>query len=114
MLRMVQPPHHVRVQIEAREIKEEQALVKFRELDVERAPMFGEHGARLFQILLIVEHTGGERLRIFGNSFGVEFADLFPPVAPGIRWRRDWQGRIFRVDIDWRYVKLKTRTRLLY
>jgi hypothetical protein len=80
-LRIGQPPHHVRVQIEARKIKEEQALVKFWELGIERPPMFGEHGVRLFQIFFIVEHARGERLRVFGNALGVEFADLFRQVA---------------------------------
>ena len=81
MLRIGQSPQHVPIQIEAREIKEEQAVVKLWELHIERAPMFGEHGVRLFQILFIVEHPGRERLRVFGNALSVEFADLFRQIA---------------------------------
>src|ERR1700732_5581403 len=75
--------------------------------------MFGEHRARLFQILFIVEHAGGERLRVFGNALRVEFAYLFRQVARVIRWRRDGQSGILRINIDGRYVKLKTWMRLL-
>src|SRR5208282_4480308 len=80
-LRIGQPPHHVRVQIKARKIEEEKSVVKLWELNIEGAPMFGEHGTRLFEILFIIEHTGGERLRVFGNALRVEFADLFRQIA---------------------------------
>ena len=81
MLRIGETPHHVRVQIEAGKIEEEQAIVKFRELDIERAPVFGKHGVGLLQIFFVVEHAVGERLGVFGDALRVKFADLFRQIT---------------------------------
>src|ERR1700724_1529869 len=80
---------------------------------MERTPTVGEDAGRLCQKLSIVEHSLGQRLRVFGNALRVEFADLFCQVARVIRWRRDGQSGILRINIDRRYVKLKTWMRLL-
>ena len=80
MLRIGQPPHHVPVEIEAGEVKEEETVVKFRELRIERAPVFGEHGVRLLQKFLVVEHAAIQRLRIFGDPLRVVFTNLLSPV----------------------------------
>src|SRR5208283_564559 len=102
----------MRIQIEAREIKEEQPIVKFWKLNIECASMFSEHSVRLFQEFFVVQYTGGQCLGIFGNALRVEFADLFRQVARITRRCGDGQSRVFRIDIDGRYVKLKTRMRL--
>ena len=81
MLRIDQPPEHVRIQIEAGKIKEEQAGVEFGKLGVENLAMFRQHCARLLQIFLVVEHAGGEGLGVFGNALGVELAYFFRELA---------------------------------
>src|ERR1700721_228034 len=87
--------------------------MKFRELNIKRPPMFGEHRVRLFQKLFVVKHACAQRLRVFSDPLRVEFANLFRQVLRITGRRRDGQRRILRVNIDGRYVQLKTRMRLL-
>ena len=81
MLRIYQPPQHVRIKIEAGKIKEEHAGTEFGKLGVENLAMFRQHGSRLLQIFLIVENPGRQGFGIFGNTLGVELAHFFRELA---------------------------------
>ena len=49
----------MRIQIETREIEEEQTLAKFRELRVKSTPMLGEYCGGLLEKFFIVEDSIG-------------------------------------------------------
>ena len=94
----------MRVQIEARKIEEEQSLLKFRELRIERAAVFGQHRPRLFEILLVVENAVREGLGIFRNALRMVLANFFRQIARVTGGRGNRQRRIRRVNIDRRNV----------
>src|SRR5207248_10209478 len=54
MLGVNQPPQHVRVQIAAGEVKEEDTFLKFGELQIEDAAMFGQHRSRLLEKFVVI------------------------------------------------------------
>src|SRR5258708_7507519 len=112
MLRVQQPPEHVRIKIEARKIKEEQAALELGKLFVKNPSMLSQNGARLLQIFLVVEHAIGQRFRVLRNSLRVKFTSFIGQQSRITGWSRDGQRRIRWVHIDRRNVKLKSRMRL--
>src|SRR5438067_4606128 len=77
MLGVNQPPQHVRVQIEAGEVKEEDTFLKFGELQIEDAAMFGQHRSLLLEKFLVIQHAIGQSLRVLRNSLCVELSGFF-------------------------------------
>ena len=53
MVRIDQPPKHVRVEVGTGEIEKEDTFFELRELPVENRLVLREHGTRLFEILSI-------------------------------------------------------------
>src|SRR6266576_1335916 len=113
MFRVHQAPHHVRIEIQAGEIKKENTLLEFGKLRIENTAMFRQHRASLLQILFVIEHATRKGLCVLGYALRVELSYLFAE-HPGIfRWRRDGQCRIPWINVDGRDIQLKSRVGLL-
>src|SRR5229473_6053376 len=113
MLRINQPPEHVRVEVKAGKVKEEQAGLKLGKLGVENLAVLGQNHACLLQIFLIAKHSSRQSFRIFGNALGVELAHFFGELTRIILGSGKRQRRIGRINVDGRDVELKSRVRLL-
>src|SRR6266446_5808332 len=103
----------MRVQVETGEIEKEQARLEFGKLSVKNLAVFGQHGARLLQIFLVVKNPGGARFGVFGNALRVELAYFLDEVARIALGGGNRQRGIGGIKINGRDVQLKSRMRLL-
>ena len=112
MVRIHGPPEHVRVEINAREIKKEKPAAIARQLAVEGAQMLGEHEPRLLKIVLVRKDAGRQRLGVLRDALRVERAELVVEFARVARRGGDRQRGIGGVHIHRGHVQLQPGVRL--
>src|ERR1700758_269436 len=113
MLRVHQPPEHVRVQVEAGEIEKEHAVTELGKLGVENPPMLGEYCSCLLQVFPVIEDAIRERLGIFRDSLSVKFSGFVCKQTRIAGRGGNRQGWIRGVNVYGRNVHLKAGMRLL-
>src|SRR5439155_27147644 len=99
MFRVREPPQHVGIEIQAREIEEENSALELWKLRIEDPAMFSKHSLRLLEILLVVEHAVGPGLRVLGDALRMELACFFREHSRIFRRCCNWTSRVCRIYV---------------
>ena len=113
MLHVGIPPQHVRLQVGAGKVEEQDAVVVVRHGVVQQTEPLVQHALGLDDELLVVEHAVGPRLVVFLESGGGEQSQVFGNLRGKAGRLGNPHGRIRGIDIDGTGVQAERRRHLL-